>query len=451
MLHVILLAAGEGKRMRSRHPKVLQPVGGRAMLLHLLDAVVTLQPTQTHVVVGQGAEQIKAQCGDFAGAWVHQDQRLGTGHATLQALPDIPNEAQVLVLPGDMPLVRPETLERLVQSSADLAVLSFVADDPTGYGRILRDDHDQVTAIVEQADASVDEAQVREVNAGVMSARCDRFKDWLARIEPKNAQGEYYLTDAVACAVAAGQRVEGVVANDPAECMGANDRAGLASLEHIWQQRQREALLAAGATLEDPSSVWIKGQIAVGHDVVIGPNVTLKGEIDLGDGVVVDTGCVIEDSRLAAGTHLAPYSVLAGVETTGACQVGPFARLRAGTVLAADVKVGNFVEVKQAAFAAGAKASHLSYIGDATVGEGVNIGAGTITCNYDGVAKHTTTIEPGAFIGSNSALVAPITIGADAVIGAGSVIAKDAPANTLSLTRAPQRAIDGWVRPKRKD
>ncbi len=449
MLHVVVLAAGEGKRMRSRHPKVLQPVGGQAMLGHLLDTAQALAPDQIHVVVGQGAAAVQDQFPAFSGVWVHQRERLGTGHATLQALPGIPDEARVLVLPGDMPLVRAETLTRLVQSSADLSVLSFVADDPTGYGRVLRDADDQVSAIVEQADASPEQAQVREVNAGVMVAKGQALKDWLARLEPKNAQGEYYLTDAVALAVGRCQRVEAVIAADGQECMGANDRAGLAELERVWQWRQRHALMAAGAMLEDPATVWVKGSVEVGQDVRIGPNVTFQGQVALGDGVVVETGCVIDDCRLAADTHLAPYSVLAGVETTGACQVGPFARLRQGTVLADQVKIGNFVEVKQASLAAGAKASHLSYIGDAAIGEGVNIGAGTITCNYDGVAKHTTTIEPGAFIGSNTALVAPVTIGSDAVIGAGSVISKDAPRDQLSLTRAPQRSIEGWVRPKK--
>lgn len=450
MLHVIILAAGEGKRMRSVQPKVLQPVGGRAMLAHLLETVSGLEPDQVHVVVGQGAETVQANLPDFTGRFAHQAERLGTGHATLQAMAEIPAGARVLVLPGDMPLVRVQTLQALLDERAPLSLLSFMANDPTGYGRILRDGQDRVTQIREQADATPQEAMVKEVNSGVLVGESAALKGWLERLVPRNAQGEYYLTDVVGLAVGDGQYVSGVIAEDANELMGANDRAQLALLEQVYQARCRRQLMAEGAILEDPSTVYVKGRVQVGQDVVIGPQVTLQGDVSLGDGVVIGPGCVVSESHLATGTEVKAHCVLEGVQTTGPCQLGPFARLRPGTELASGVKVGNFVEIKKSKLAEGAKVSHLSYIGDATLGQDVNVGAGTITCNYDGINKHQTTIGAEAFIGSNSSLVAPVTIGERAVIGAGSVISKDAPADQLSLTRAPQRQIEGWTRPDKE-
>lgn len=450
MLHVIILAAGEGKRMRSAQPKVLQPVGGRAMLVHLLETVSALEPDQVHVVIGQGAEQVQASLPDFTGRFAHQTERLGTGHATLQAMAEIPAGARVLVLPGDMPLVQPQTLRALLDERAPLSLLSFMANDPTGYGRILRDGQDRVTEIREQADATPQEAIIKEVNSGVLVGESAALNGWLERLVPRNAQGEYYLTDVVGLAVADGQYVSGVIAEDANELMGANDRAQLALLEQVYQARCRRQLMADGAILEDPSTVYVKGRVQVGQDVVIGPQVTLQGEVTLGDGVVIGPGCVISESGLAPGTEVKAHCVLEGIQTTGPCQLGPFARLRPGTELASGVKVGNFVEIKKSKLSRGAKVSHLSYIGDATLGQEVNVGAGTITCNYDGINKHDTTIGEGAFIGSNSSLVAPVTIGDRAVIGAGSVISKDVPADQLSLTRAPQRQIEGWTRPEKK-
>lgn len=450
MLHVIILAAGEGKRMRSARPKVLQPIGGRPMLAHLIQSVSALKPDGIHVVIGQGADQVQAALPGFAGQWAFQTERLGTGHATAQALPVIDPTAKVLVLPGDMPLVKPQTLQALIDEQADLSVLTFMADDPTGYGRILRDGQDHVVSIREQADATDQEAMVKEVNSGVLVTQAALLSDWLARVVPRNAQGEYYLTDCVSLAVADGQKVSGVIAEDGRELLGANDRSQLALLEAIYQTRCRQRLMGDGATLEDPGSVYVKGNVSVGQDVVIGPNVVFEGEVHLGDGVVIGTGCVLADATLAAGTEVKPYSVLEGALTTGACTIGPYARLRPGAELAKGVKVGNFVEVKKAQLGQDAKVSHLSYIGDAVLGEGVNVGAGTITCNYDGVNKHQTVIGPGAFIGSNTSLVAPVEVGEEAVIGAGSVISKDAPAHQLSLTRAPQRSIEGWIKPKKK-
>ena len=451
MLEILILAAGEGKRMNSNRPKVLQPVGGRAMLEHLLDSAAALEPDRVRIVVGAGAEQVKATLAGFDGEFVVQSERLGTGHATQQALPRIDAQARVLILPGDMPLIRAQTLQSLLDCPADLAVLSFVAADPTGYGRILRDEQGRVSAIREQRDASESERTVREVNSGVMCARAGDWVSWLNQVRPDNAQGEYYLTDCIGLAVAEGRSVEAVVADDADELLGANDRRQLAALEQVYQRRARNELMDAGVTLPDPDSVQVRGRVLCERDVVIDAGAILEGDVHLGEGVIVGPGCIVRDSVLAAGTRLEPYCVIEGVRTTGACSVGPFARLRAGTELSEGVKVGNFVEVKKARFEPGAKASHLSYIGDAVVGERANIGAGTITCNYDGVNKHLTEIGAEAFIGSNSALVAPVRIGEGATIGAGSVIGRDAPAERLTLTRAPQRTIEGWQRPQRKN
>ncbi|MGY6553544.1 MAG: bifunctional UDP-N-acetylglucosamine diphosphorylase/glucosamine-1-phosphate N-acetyltransferase GlmU [Wenzhouxiangella sp.] len=450
MLEILILAAGEGKRMNSSRPKVLQPIAGRPMLLHLIAAVDALTPDRVRIVIGFGAGQVEAALPGFAGNFVIQAERLGTGHAAQQALPDMDPEARVLILPGDMPLIRPRTLKALLDSTADLAVLSFVAEDPTGYGRILRDPQGRVLAVREQRDASETERAVREVNSGVMCARAGRWVSWLDQVRPNNAQGEYYLTDCIALAVAEGCPVDAVVAEDAEELLGANDRGQLAALEQVYQRRARAALLDSGVTLPDPDSVQIRGRVVCERDVMIDRGVILEGDVELGEGVIVGPGCIVRDSNLAAGTKLEPYCVLEGVQTLGACSIGPFARLRPGTELAEGVKIGNFVEVKKARFEQGAKASHLSYIGDARVGQGANIGAGTITCNYDGVNKHVTEIGAEAFIGSNTALVAPIKVGERATIGAGSVISKDAPADQLSLTRSAQRSIAGWQRPKSK-
>ncbi|TVQ29251.1 MAG: UDP-N-acetylglucosamine diphosphorylase/glucosamine-1-phosphate N-acetyltransferase [Wenzhouxiangella sp.] len=447
MHEVIILAAGEGKRMNSSRPKVLQPVGGRPMLRHLVDTVAAFEPKGIHVVVGFGAGQVEAALAGSGCRFVEQAQRLGTGHAAAQALPAIDPASRVLILPGDMPLIRGETIRALLDSPSDLALLSFMADDPTGYGRILRDAGGRVQAIREHRDASEAERAVCEVNSGVMCARAGDFAAWLDRVGADNAQGEYYLTDCIALAVADGRTVEAVVAAQADELLGANDRAQLAELETVYQVRARQALFDQGVTLLDPGSVQVRGRVQAGRDVCIDAGVVLEGEIELGDGVEIGPGCVLSDVRLAAGTQVKPYCVLEGMHSTGACTIGPFARLRPGTVLGEEVKIGNFVETKNARFSAGAKASHLSYVGDAEVGARANIGAGTITCNYDGANKHQTRIGADAFIGSNSALVAPVTIGEGGTIGAGSVISQDAPDGQLTVSRARQRSIAGWKRP----
>ncbi len=449
MLEVIILAAGEGKRMNSARPKVLQPVGGRPMLEHLVDAANALAPDAVRVVIGAGADQVQDALGGRGLEWVMQSERRGTGHAAMLALKAVSRESTVLILPGDMPLIRPETLRALLACKADLAVLSFVAADPTGYGRIVRVD-DRVVAIREQRDANEAERQIREVNSGVMAARAADLAAWLDRIEDDNDQGEYYLTDCVGVAVADGRQVATRLADQADELLGANDRAQLAVLEQVFQRRARAGLLAAGATLPDPDRVQLRGRVELGRDVMIDVNTVLEGHNRFGDGVMIGPGCVIRNCDLAAGTRIEAMCVLDQVRTTGACSVGPFARLRAGTELAEGVKVGNFVETKQARLAAGAKASHLSYIGDAEVGVEANIGAGTITCNYDGVGKHRTVIGERAFIGSNSSLVAPVEIGAEATIGAGSVITAAAPPGHLTLARAKQRVIEGWQRPEKR-
>jgi bifunctional UDP-N-acetylglucosamine pyrophosphorylase / glucosamine-1-phosphate N-acetyltransferase len=450
MIEVVILAAGEGKRMNSALPKVLQPVGGRPMLLHLIETARQLHPERIHVVVGAGAERVRTALAGQDVCWAVQKQRLGTGHAAMQALPAVDPAARVLVLPGDMPLVRATTLSQLLESAADLAVLSFMADDPTGYGRILRDG-EQVTGIREDKDASDAERAINEVNSGVLAAGATDLAAWLDRVGADNAQGEYYLTDCVGLAADDGRRVDAVVAEDAGELMGANDRVQMAALERVFQQRARRLLMEQGVAMADPDSVQVRGSIQAGRDVFIDVNVVLHGDVRLGDGVQVGAGSVLGDCELAAGTVVHPYCVLEGASTTGACTIGPFARLRPGTVLAEGVRIGNFVETKNARMSEGSKASHLAYVGDADVGAAANLGAGTITCNYDGVNKHRTIIGERAFIGSNSSLVAPVDIGAEATIGAGSVVSGTAPAGQLTLSRARQRTVAGWQRPRKKD
>jgi len=458
-LHLVVLAAGEGKRMNSGLPKVLQPISGKPMLAHVLDAALELSPERVHIVVGHGAERVEAMLADFAEtptaakaaiSTVTQHERLGTGHAVQQAMVEIPESARVMVLPGDMPLVRSRTLIAFSKLSAPLAVLSFQASDPHGYGRILRDRDSRVIGIREQRDASEVEARITEVNSGVLAADADRLSDWLGRLSNENSQGEYYLTDCIGLAAEGETAVEAMCCRDSEETLGANNMRQLAELERVLQRRRNNDLMDAGVRMPNPASVQVRGRVSAGRDVVIESGAVLEGEIVLGDRAVVGVGCVVRNARLAAGTRLEPYCLLEGVETTGACTIGPFARLRPGTVLAAGVRIGNFVETKNAVFAEDAKASHLSYAGDVEIGARANIGAGTITCNYDGANKHRTTIGEDAFIGSNTALVAPVTVGARATVGAGSVVTGEAQADALTVARARSRTIRGWKRPTKK-
>ena len=450
-LHVVILAAGEGKRMKSALPKVLQPVGGRPMLAHVIDTARALAPARIHVVYGHGGEAVRAA---FAGqddlSWYEQAERLGTGHAVQQALPGIPEAVDVLVLYGDVPLTRPESLRRLLDAQGLLRVLVAEPQDPAGYGRILRDEQGKVAAIVEHRDASDEQRRIRTVNTGIIAAESDPLKRWLSRLSADNSQGEYYLTDVFAMAADEYNPAEIVAVDDPLEAEGANDPWQLAQLERAFQLRCARALCAQGARLLDPARLDQRGRVRVGADVEIDANVVLEGEVELGDGVRIGPFTRLRNVRLGAGTEVRAHCDLDGVVTEGAVQIGPFARLRPGTVLADGVHIGNFVETKNVVLGVGSKANHLTYLGDARVGAGANIGAGTITCNYDGVNKWTTTIGDGAFIGSNSSLVAPVEIGEGATIGAGSVITRNAPADALTVSRVRQATLDGWKRPQKK-
>ncbi|HXG29611.1 MAG TPA: bifunctional UDP-N-acetylglucosamine diphosphorylase/glucosamine-1-phosphate N-acetyltransferase GlmU [Nevskiales bacterium] len=446
----MILAAGQGTRMRSSLPKVLHAVGGKPMLGHVLDTAQALEAAAVHVVHGHGAEQVR-EC--FEGRelrWVLQAQQLGTAHALQQAMPDIPDEATVLVLYGDVPLVRAEILQPAVAAGARaLALVTAVLADPKGYGRILRDRKGGVRGIVEENDASPAQKKLREINTGFLAAPAGRLRGWLQKVKNDNVKREYYLTDVVALAVKDRVRIV-TVAADEQDILGVNDRAQLAQVERLFQQRQAECLLRAGLALRDPARFDLRGELVFGRDAAIDVNVLLEGRVVLGEGVRIGAGCVLRDCEIGDGSEVLPYSVLQGAKIGAGCQVGPFARLRPGTVLAEGARVGNFVETKNARLGAGSKANHLSYVGDAEVGRDVNIGAGTITCNYDGANKHKTVIEDGAFIGSNTALVAPVTVGADATIGAGSTVTRNAPAGQLTVTRAKQVSIEGWRRPRKK-
>jgi len=450
-LHVIILAAGEGKRMRSSRPKALQPIGGKPMLAQVIAAARGLDPAGIHIVHGHEGEQVMAAFADQPDLhWAEQTQRLGTGHAVEQATPAIPDSATVLVLYGDVPLIRTATLRRLLAAPGRLAVLAADLDDPTGYGRIVRDAEGRVAAIVEQKDADADQRRLRVVNTGIIAAESTALKRWLAHLTNDNAQGEYYLTDVFAAAAGEYSAAEMVLVEDPVEAEGANDPWQLAQLERAFQLRNARELCRAGARLADPARFDQRGSVLVGNDVEIDVDVILEGHVELGDGVSVGPFTRLKDVRLGPGTQVRAHCDLDGVVTEGAAVIGPYARLRPGTVLADGVHIGNFVETKKSTLGAGSKANHLSYLGDAVIGSGVNIGAGTITCNYDGVNKATTTIEDGAFIGSNSALVAPVTVGKNATIAAGSVITRAAPPGELTVARARQQTLEGWRRPHKK-
>ena len=447
-LHVIVLAAGEGKRMKSSIPKVLQKVAGRPMLGRVIDAARTLSPARIHIVYGHGGEQVRAAFADDADlAWAEQARQLGTGHAVQQALPEVPDGAQVLVLYGDVPLIRGETLRRLLDAPARLAVLVADLDDPRGYGRIVRDPEGNVGAIVEHKDADAEQRRIRTINTGILAAESTALRRWLAHLGNDNAQGEYYLTDVIAQAAAEFAAAEMVHVADPIETEGANDPWQLSQLERAFQLRQVRALCVDGARFADPARVDVRGTVKVGRDVLIDVDVVLEGEVEIGDGVRIGPFCRIRDAELGAGTVVRAHCDIDGARCEGAVQVGPYARLRPGTVLADGVHIGNFVETKNTRIGVGSKAGHLSYLGDAVIGANCNIGAGTITCNYDGANKSTTTIEDGAFIGSNSSLVAPVTIGEGATIGAGSTITRHAPAGKLTVARERQSTLEGWRRP----
>jgi bifunctional UDP-N-acetylglucosamine pyrophosphorylase/glucosamine-1-phosphate N-acetyltransferase len=450
-LHVIVLAAGAGTRMKSTRPKVLMPLAGRPLLGHVLSTARALQPAAIHVVYGHGGDQVQAA---FVGQadlhWVLQAERLGTGHAVEQALPDVPNDAQVLVLYGDVPLTRAETLRTLTQVEGGFGLLAIRVADPSGYGRVLRDGNGHVRCVIEEKDADDEQRAIDVVNTGILVAPAAALRVWIAGLDRDNAQGEYYLTDIFAMANEEKRPALSVECADPVEASGANDALQLAALEAEYRRCATRALMLAGVRLADPARIDVRGDVRHGCDVELDIDVILEGEVSLGDDVCVGPFTRLKDARLAAGTVVLAHCDLEGVVTHGPCTIGPFARLRPGTELDAGVHVGNFVETKKTRIGEGSKANHLSYLGDTVIGRGVNVGAGTITCNYDGVNKFVTHIEDGAFIGSNSALVAPVTIGAQATIGAGSVITKDAPPGELTVARGSQATLRGWRRPVKK-
>lgn len=450
-LEVVILAAGQGTRMRSALPKVLHPVAGKSMLGHVIDTARALNPQRIHVVIGHGAEAVRERLTADDLNFVLQEQQLGTGHAVAQALPFISAE-QVLVLYGDVPLIEAPTLERLLAHAgpAQLALLTVELADPTGYGRIIRDAERRVAAIVEQKDASLEQLAIREGNTGILAMPGARMAEWMGRLSNSNAQGEYYLTDVIAMAVADGLSVATAQPQDAMEVQGANDRRQLAELERHFQQRAARRLMAQGVTLRDPARFDVRGEVTAGRDVVIDVNVILEGRVVIEDDVQIGPNCVIRNSTLRRGAVVKANSHLEGAELGEGADCGPFARLRPGSVLGAKAHVGNFVELKNAVLGEGAKAGHLAYLGDAEIGALSNIGAGTITCNYDGANKHRTTIGVDAFIGTNNSLVAPLSIGDGATTAAGSVITSEVPAATLAVGRARQRNIDGWQRPVKK-
>jgi len=450
-LSVIILAAGQGTRMRSSKPKVLHRVGGRPMLQRVLDTAHALQAGAIHVVYGHGGEQVLGAIRDESVVWVLQEQQLGTGHAVDQAMPGIADDSTVLILYGDVPLITVATLRPLIDAATDaVALLTVGLDDPKGYGRILRDDSGAVQAIVEEKDASTEQKAISEVNTGMMAMPAGRLRQWLSRLENHNAQGEYYLTDVIAMAVADGVPVHAVQAQSIIEVSGVNNRAQLAQMERAWQQRQAEAAMAAGATLLDPARFDVRGELVVGQDVTIDVNCVFEGKVVLGDHVSIGPNCYLKDSTVADGVQVLANSVIEEALVGEGSRVGPFSRLRPGAQLAGHNHIGNFVEIKQSTIGEGSKVNHLTYIGDTTMGCGVNIGAGTITANYDGANKHRTVIGDKASTGSNSVLVAPVTVGPGATLGAATVLRKDAPAEQLTMTPSKQKTIEGWKRPEKK-
>jgi bifunctional UDP-N-acetylglucosamine pyrophosphorylase/glucosamine-1-phosphate N-acetyltransferase len=449
-LAVIVLAAGQGKRMHSSLPKMLHALAGRPLLAHVLDAARALDPAQIVVVHGHGGEEVRALFKGAALSWVEQAEQLGTGHALAQAMPRIEPDTQVLVLNGDVPLIRPETLKRLVRAATKgLAICTSDLGDASGYGRVVRDARKRVRRIVEHKDASLKELRIREWYAGFLAAPAARLSAWLAKLKPANAQKEYYLTDVIGLAVKDRVAVETVKAEDPWEVAGVNSRHELALLERAHQNAQAKRLLEAGVALADLWRVDVRGELACGRDVAIDVNCVFEGSVTLGDRVRVGPNCVLRNVTVDADSEIRAFSLLEDAAVGKRCRVGPYARLRPGAQLAEEVHIGNFVEVKASRIGAGSKANHLSYIGDSDVGARVNVGAGTITCNYDGAAKHRTVIEDDCFIGSDATLVAPVTIARGSYIGAGSTISKNTPAGQLTVARAKQVSLPNW-KPRKK-
>ena len=449
-LNIVILAAGKGTRMYSEKPKVLHALAGKPLLQHVLDCAVALRPQQICVVYGHGGEVVPQAMQQYPAKFVIQEPQLGTGHAVQQAMPLLADDGRTLVLYGDVPLIQHSTLHQMQQAGDGLVLLTVNLDNPAGYGRIVRNNQGDVLAIIEEKDASPGQREIREVNTGILLAPTGKLREWLARLRNDNSQGEYYLTDIVAMAVQQGIAVHTVQPAHEWEIHGINSKAQLAALERTRQQVEASRLLAHGVTLADPARIDVRGRLNCGRDVEIDVGCIFEGDVSLGNNVHVGAYSIIRNAGIADGARIAHYSLIDSSEVGANCHIGPYARLRPGTRLHDDVHIGNFVEVKNSEIGSGSKANHLSYIGDSTVGSCVNIGAGTITCNYDGANKHRTVIEDDVFIGSATQLVAPVTVGRGATIGAGSTITKDAPAGELTLSRSKQTTVAGWKRPTKQ-
>ncbi len=450
-INVVVLAAGKGTRMYSAKPKVLHELAGRSLVQHTIDTANALQATGIHVVIGHEADLLRNALAGQKLNFALQAQQLGTGHAVHQALPHLEKDAVALVLYGDVPLIRAETLAQLLAPVDDnsMAVLTAVVGNPQGLGRIVRDAAGSIRAIIEEKDATPAQRAIREINTGFMAIPVARMHEWLPRIQNKNAQGEYYLTDIIALAITDGCRVHTVQCQDELEASGVNNRQQLAELERHYQKRETTKLMLAGVTLRDPARVDLRGSITIAQDVDIDINVVLEGKVDIASNVTIGPNCVLKNCSIGAGTDIAANTVIEDAVIGTDCTIGPFARIRPGTVMDAEAKVGNFVEIKKSRIGKHSKVNHLSYVGDSELGADVNIGAGTITCNYDGVNKFKTIIGDRVFIGSNTALVAPVTVAAGATVGAGSVITKDIAKDQLAIARGRQTNIDGWQRPQK--
>ena len=449
LLNIVILAAGKGTRMYSDMPKVLHALAGKPLVQHVLDCATSLQPQLVCVVYGHGGELVPQAMQKYGARFVIQEPQLGTGHAVQQAMPHLHDGSRTMVLYGDVPLIQHSTLHQMQQAGEGLVLLTVNLENPTGYGRIVRNTQGDVQCIVEQKDATTEQLEIREVNTGILLAPTVKLRSWLANLGNNNAQGEYYLTDIVAMAVQQGLAVHTVQPAHQWEVEGINNKVQLANLERIWQQNEAGKLMTQGVTLTDPARIDVRGKLTCGRDVEIDVGCIFEGEVSLGDRVHVAAYSIIRNATIAQDTQIAPYSHIDDSEVGANCHIGPYARLRPGTKLHDDAHVGNFVEIKNSEIGKGSKANHLSYIGDCTVGSRVNIGAGTITCNYDGANKFRTVIEDDAFIGSDTQLVAPVKVGKGATIGAGSTITTDAPAGELTISRSRQTTIAGWKRPQK--
>lgn len=449
-LEVIILAAGKGTRMGSKLPKVLHQLAGQPLLQHVIDTALALKPNAVHVVVGYGGDSIRSTFENYNLNWVEQFEQLGTGHAVLQVLPHLAPDSQILVLYGDVPLLRTSSLSTLLESAqSGPALLTAIAEDPSGYGRVLRTSAGDVMGVVEDKDASATQRQITEINTGVLAAPMRDLAELLPLVNNENQQGEYYLPDVLGLAVAAGKQIQASIVSSMIDTLGVNDKVQLNQVEREYQLRQAKRLMRAGVSLADANRLDVRGTLRCGEDVSIDVNVIFEGEVVLGNNVAVGPNCVLRNVRVGDGTQIHAMSHLDGADLGATCSVGPYARLRPGTVLGEDVRVGNFVEIKKSSMGAGSKANHLAYIGDCTMGEGVNIGAGTITCNYDGANKFTTSIGDRVFVGSNSTLVAPVRIESEGFVAAGSTVTKAVAQGELAVSRVRQRNVQGWKRPQK--